>query len=101
MVHLDRRMDGLKYFYLELLFPIAYFYGTFVPNKYTYMHKTIFITGTSSGLGRLTALYFADRGWKVAATMRSPEKETELGKHENIRVFRLDVTDPGQVKAAI
>ncbi len=65
------------------------------------MRKTIFITGTSTGLGRLTALYFAEQGWNVAATMRSPEKETELGKQENIRLFRLDVTDPVLVKAAV
>lgn len=64
------------------------------------MQKTIFITGTSSGLGRETAIYFAQQGWNVAATMRSPEKETELTKHPNIRVFRLDVTDLGQVSSA-
>ena len=62
--------------------------------------KTIFITGTSSGLGKLTAKYFAENGWNVAATMRTPEKETELTEYENIRIFKLDVTDPVQVKAA-
>jgi NAD(P)-dependent dehydrogenase (short-subunit alcohol dehydrogenase family) len=65
------------------------------------MRKTIFITGTSSGLGRETALYFAEQGWNVAATMRSPEKERDLTKKENIRIFRLDVTKPDQVKAAV
>ena len=40
--------------------------------------KTIFITGSSSGLGRATAKLFASKGWKVIATMRNPEKETEL-----------------------
>jgi NAD(P)-dependent dehydrogenase (short-subunit alcohol dehydrogenase family) len=48
--------------------------------------KTIFITGTSSGLGKLTALYFANRGWNVAATMRTPERETELTSYSNIEV---------------
>ncbi|PSL23543.1 SDR family oxidoreductase [Dyadobacter jiangsuensis] len=62
--------------------------------------KTIFITGTSSGLGKLTARYFAENGWNVAATMRTPEKETELTAYDNIRIFKLDVTDPAQVKAA-
>ncbi|WP_258168853.1 SDR family NAD(P)-dependent oxidoreductase [Paenibacillus sp. AR247] len=42
------------------------------------MSKTILITGTSSGLGKLTAIHFAKMGWNVAATMRTPEKETEL-----------------------
>ena len=42
------------------------------------MVKTVFITGTSSGLGRGTAKYFAAQGWQVAATMRTPARETEL-----------------------
>lgn len=63
--------------------------------------KTIFITGTSSGLGKLTAKYFAENGWNVAATMRTPEKETELTAYDNIRIFKLDVTDTVQVRTAI
>ncbi|HWZ58424.1 MAG TPA: SDR family oxidoreductase [Gemmatimonadaceae bacterium] len=64
------------------------------------MAKTIFITGTSSGLGQLTALHFARQGWHVAATMRAPERDTVLRGHQNIDVFPLDVTDIGQVRAA-
>jgi NAD(P)-dependent dehydrogenase (short-subunit alcohol dehydrogenase family) len=64
------------------------------------MSKTIFITGTSSGLGKLTAKYFAEQGWNVAATMRTPEKETELTSYPNIRIFKLDVTNLEQVKTA-
>lgn len=64
------------------------------------MSKTIFITGTSSGLGKLTAKYFAEQGWNVAATMRSPEKETELRQYNNIKIFKLDVTQLEQVEAA-
>ena len=50
------------------------------------MTKMIFITGTSSGLGKLTALHFAKRGWNVAATMRTPEKEGELTAYDNIKI---------------
>lgn len=57
------------------------------------MSKTIVITGASSGIGKATAKYFAEKGWNVAATMRSPEKETELQQFENIKLFKLDVTD--------
>jgi NAD(P)-dependent dehydrogenase (short-subunit alcohol dehydrogenase family) len=56
------------------------------------INKTIFITGTSSGLGRLTAKHFARQGWDVAATMRAPEKETEFIEDSKIKVFKLDVT---------
>lgn len=55
--------------------------------------KTIVITGASSGIGKATAIYFAQKGWNVAATMRHPEREAELSKMENIKCFRLDVTD--------
>jgi len=65
------------------------------------MTKTIFITGTSTGLGKLTAIRFAKMGWNVAATMRAPEKETELTAYDNIRLFKLDVTDVGQVRKAV
>jgi NAD(P)-dependent dehydrogenase (short-subunit alcohol dehydrogenase family) len=64
------------------------------------MTKSIFITGTSSGLGRHTAFHFARQGWNVAATMRESERETELLKHERIRLFRLDVTDPVEARTA-
>ena len=63
--------------------------------------KTIFITGTSSGLGKLTAIHFAKYGWNVAATMRTPENETELTTYENIKLFKLDVTDLEQVSSAV
>ncbi|WP_338874364.1 SDR family oxidoreductase [Spirosoma sp. SC4-14] len=64
------------------------------------MTKSVFITGTSTGLGKLTAIYFAQQGWNVAATMRSPEKETELTQYSNIKIFPVDVTNVDQVKAA-
>lgn len=65
------------------------------------MAKTIFITGTSSGLGRLTAIHFAKKGWNVAATMRSPEKETEFTAFSNIKVFKLDVTQVDTIIMAV
>lgn len=64
------------------------------------MTKTVFITGTSSGLGKASAKYFAEQGWNVAATMRSPEKETELQQYPKIRIFQLDITKPDQAKQA-
>lgn len=59
--------------------------------------STIFITGSSSGIGKATAKLFAEKGWTVIATMRSPEKETELTAYENIKLFPLDVTKPQQI----
>lgn len=52
------------------------------------------ITGCSSGLGRATAKRFASKGWAVIATMRNPEKETELNKLSGATLMALDNTDP-------
>ena len=62
------------------------------------MQKTIFITGASSGLGKASAKLFAQKGWNVIATMRKPEKETELTEIENITLLPLDVTNVEQIK---
>lgn len=51
-------------------------------------------------MGKLTAIHFAKQGWNVAATMRTPEKETELTGYGNINIFKLDVTNVEQVKTA-
>ncbi len=64
------------------------------------MAKTIFITGASSGLGKAAAILFANKGWNVLATMRKPEKETELDKMENVSLLPLDVTDTAQIKSS-
>jgi NAD(P)-dependent dehydrogenase (short-subunit alcohol dehydrogenase family) len=61
------------------------------------MTKTIFITGTSAGIGKATAKLFAERGWNVIATMRRPENETELNLLSNV-TLPLDVTNPDQIK---
>jgi NADP-dependent 3-hydroxy acid dehydrogenase YdfG len=65
------------------------------------MSKTILITGASSGIGKATAIYFQQKGWNVIATMRSPEKDTELSKLENIHLEKLDVLDLQSIKNAI
>jgi len=63
--------------------------------------KTVLITGASSGIGRATALLFAERGWNVAATMRSPEKSDLGAKSQRIMLFKLDVTDEASIEAAV
>lgn len=62
--------------------------------------KTIVITGSSSGIGKATAKYFAEQGWNVAATMRQPENETELNQIKNIKLFQIDVTDQESITKA-
>lgn len=65
------------------------------------MKKTILITGASTGIGKATAKYFNEKDWNVVATMRSPEKEEELNKLEDVLVTKLDVTDKASIQSAV
>jgi NADP-dependent 3-hydroxy acid dehydrogenase YdfG len=65
------------------------------------MSKTIVITGASSGIGKATAIHFQKQGWNVIATMRTPEKETELNTLDNVQLEKLDVLDLESIHTAI
>lgn len=65
------------------------------------MKKTVLITGASSGFGKETALLFHQKGWNVIASMRSPEKEEELTRLDNVLVTRLDVQDTDSIQSAV
>ena len=65
------------------------------------MNKVVLITGSSSGIGLHTDKLFQAKNWKVAATMRHPESADELKQIVDIECIRLDVTDPGSIRAAI
>src|SRR6185436_14992233 len=68
--------------------------------------SSILITGTSRGIGMATALVLARAGHTVYATMRNPERSTEL-KHTAekeklpIEVFTMDVDSDDSVKQTI
>jgi len=65
------------------------------------MTKTVLVTGSSSGIGRAIVTCFADKTWHVAATMRRPENDTALAARPSVKLYRLDVTDPASIDAAI
>jgi len=65
------------------------------------MPKTILITGASSGIGRESALLFQRNGWNVVASMRSPDKETELLHLPNVICPKLDVLDDETIRSAV
>jgi NAD(P)-dependent dehydrogenase (short-subunit alcohol dehydrogenase family) len=63
--------------------------------------KTVLITGSSIGIGRVTAELFQKNGWQVAATMRNPDTGAELAGLRNVLVTKLDVTDGASIDAAV
>jgi len=63
------------------------------------MAKVVFITGASSGIGRITALLLAQQGYIVYAGTREPSKFTI--KLDNLHVIQLDITDRQSIKHAI
>ena len=62
--------------------------------------KTVLITGCSSGFGLETARYFLNQGWKVVATMRTPDAAV-LPASEHLRILPLDVTDEASILQAV
>lgn len=66
------------------------------------MNKTIFITGTNSGIGKATVEYFAERQWNVCATVRDKAAHPLLFKqYKNVRLYALDVTNFEQVNHVV
>jgi len=68
--------------------------------------KIIFITGTNSGFGYLTAKTCAAKGYTVYASMRdtkgrNAERAKELSLISNIKVIDLDITNSESVSNAI
>jgi len=69
------------------------------------MNKTIFITGTSTGFGKLTAITLANAGYTVIAGMRGVTGKNEIAAKEletipNMHVIEIDVTDDQSVTNA-
>ncbi|MET0466300.1 MAG: SDR family NAD(P)-dependent oxidoreductase [Chitinophagaceae bacterium] len=69
------------------------------------MSKTIFITGTSTGFGKLTAITLANAGNSVIAGMRNTTTKNaavaaELSALPNIEVVDIDITDDNSVTQA-
>jgi NAD(P)-dependent dehydrogenase (short-subunit alcohol dehydrogenase family) len=70
------------------------------------MSKTILITGTSAGFGKLMVIDLAKKGYNVAAAMRNvnsknAEVAAELNTIPNVTVLEMDVTSTESVEAAV
>jgi short-subunit dehydrogenase len=56
--------------------------------------KVVLITGASSGIGRVTAEMFLDKGYIVYGAARSEEKLKYLDKYSDGHYQIMDITDP-------
>jgi len=66
------------------------------------MKKTVLITGSSSGIGKETALYFAENDWNVVATMRNPDKKrADFQGNKRIECLHIDVVDETSIRHAL
>lgn len=63
------------------------------------MAKVVLVTGASSGIGRVTALFLAQQGYIVYAGTRTPAKFSIT--LDNLHVIALDITDNDSIKQAI
>jgi NAD(P)-dependent dehydrogenase (short-subunit alcohol dehydrogenase family) len=68
--------------------------------------ESVLITGSGTGLGLASALYLAERGFRVYATVRNPAQEPDVlqaasDRGTELRVLRLDLTDPASIDAAV
>ncbi len=63
--------------------------------------QVVLITGSSSGIGRATALEAARRGHRVFASARRVEDVLPLEGDSRIAALSLDVTDPSSIQAAV
>ena len=66
----------------------------------------VLITGASSGLGLETAVYLAECGFQVYATMRDLSRQGPLDREAarrnvHLQVLQLDVTDQTSIQAAV
>jgi NADP-dependent 3-hydroxy acid dehydrogenase YdfG len=60
--------------------------------------KTAIVTGASKGVGLATVKLLSENGYKVIAVSRNLSKVSEL-ESDNVETYRLDVTQPQEIKA--
>ena len=70
---------------------------TFNPELRSDLTGTVLVTGANRGIGLALARNYAERGWKVIATARKPERADELNElaaaNDDVTVEQMDLLD--------
>ena len=94
-------------FVLRVVAPIVFLFAFFLSASpllaLDLTRPTVLITGSNRGIGFELARQYAERGWGVIATCRTPAKATALqalaAEEPGIVIEALDVTDFSQIDA--
>ena len=96
-------MRNQSSFFVTMTTAISLVLGALAFSSATAAAETVLITGSNRGIGLELARVYAERGWNVIATCRTPSQATDLqaiaAEHDNLAIEQLDVTDVGQVAA--
>jgi len=69
----------------------------------TTLAETVLVTGSNRGIGLQWVTQYAEQGWDVIATSRSPDDDDDLQAlataHDNVTIETLDVTDQAEIDA--
>lgn len=94
-------MDNLAFCQMANNFPfVETSFTPFNTFKNYRMVKTVLVTGASSGIGKATAIYLAQNGYKVYGAARRMEKLQELRDH-GIKPVALDVSKDESIVTCI
>jgi NAD(P)-dependent dehydrogenase (short-subunit alcohol dehydrogenase family) len=80
---------------------VAVLFSSAPPTVVAEDHKSILITGASTGIGRNLAETLAAEGYHVYAGARKDEDLAELDAIDNVTAVKLDVTRQDQVDSAV
>jgi len=65
------------------------------------MEQSVVVTGGTGGLGAAVTRAFLDAGWHVVVPWVAEGELERVEAHERLRLVRADLTDAGQVQAAV
>lgn len=96
-------MRNQSSFFVAMTTMISLVLGALALSSVTAAAETVLITGSNRGIGLELARVYAERGWNVIATCRTPSQATDLqaiaAEYDNVVIEELDVTDDEEIAA--